>query len=430
MKTGKIKLSRSLKLHAFMFLCIGGLLIHSFSLDIGVNFKLSYLVVVLFFVSVFLKKKQYFNLQPNNISIFVFLFFIAVLSLFSSVDGVFGYSSLKYYMYLILTLLFSLVFVFSFNTFIRYFNIYLKLYISIMVVSIFIYFYIVFFVDLDLYIKNIKSLDNPKEKINTIYSFVFPEYGGMFLRFNGYNLDPNFWGSYALLSFWMLILFKTFTNHTFSKQLYKVALLLSIVSIIITFSRSTLLTFILSLGIFSILSMNKNYIYLLLFGTSCVLVSFAALYINVPVFNELINLKSGDLGVENPRFEKWQFYLNIILNDGLFRFFFGYGLTDLFTWHYGTTMHNTYLQAFVSIGFLAMLLIFFWVLFSVIIILSNYSTRFSPVQLALLFSTLFSVFMIDMFYASVFWIGLILPLYTVFYNKEKGTIGYDNIRYL
>lgn len=313
-------------------------------------------------------------------------------------------------------ILFSLFFVFNSSNFINNFNRYLKVYIVVISIAILGYLYVYIFVDINTFIGDFKQIDSRKDLANSVYAFVFPEYGGLFMRFNGYNLDPNFWGVYALVSFWLLVLFKVIAQKRgveFSSKLYKIALILSILSIVLTFSRGTYLAFLFSISLYTLFSLNKSYFTYLIFSLLSVVIVLIALYFNVDEFKYAIDLKLLDSTQgDNPRIEKWKFYLEYIYLSDVLRILFGFGLIDLFTWHHGTTMHNSYIQVLASIGILGVSILFLFLFFSLIVFFKKYIPKYTSIQLAFLGSTLSSIFFVDMLYGIAFWIGIIMPFYS------------------
>jgi O-antigen ligase len=180
------------------------------------------------------------------------------------------------------------------------------------------------------------------------------------------------------------------------------------------------LSLIFSLGIFSFFSLNRKYIKKYLFYNITIIIVFLLLYYSIDIVKEAIDIKTADVGTKNPRVEKWIYYLDVIFDDSLWRMFFGYGLIDLFTWYHGTTMHNTYIQIFISLGLVGLVSIVAFILVSVISIFLKYVPKYSSIQLALLSSVLVSILTIDMFYNSAFWIGLFLPFYSLKFTTCEG----------
>lgn len=398
-------------------LLIGGFLIHSFTIKLGINLKFWQVAILFSAMMILIKQKSIFSFTKYDKSIVIFISLFIIAMLLSSINSIYGLESIKFFIYLSMIILFSLFFVFNSSNFINNFNRYLKVYIVVISIAILGYLYVYIFVDINTFIGDFKQIDSRKDLVNSVYAFVFPEYGGLFMRFNGYNLDPNFWGVYALVSFWLLVLFKVIAQKRgveFSSKLYKIALILSILSIVLTFSRGTYLSFLLSVGLYVVLSLRvKNIVYL----TTTILVivlTLISLYFSIDEFKYAVDLKlfNSAIETENPRIEKWVFYTDHIYNSNIFRILFGFGLIDLFDWHYGTTMHNTYIQTFASLGVLGFGTVIGFILFSLLVMLSKYIAKITSIQIALLSSVIASIFFVDMLYSPALWIGIIIPFYT------------------
>ncbi len=398
-------------------LLIAGFLIHSFTIKLGINLKFWQVAILFSAMMILIKQKNIFSFTKYDKSIIIFVILFMISMLISSINSIYDIDSIKFFIYLFMIIFFSLLFIFCSSRFIDNFNRYLKVYIVVISIAFLGYLYVYIFVDINTFIGDFKQIDSRKDLVNSVYAFVFPEYGGLFMRFNGYNLDPNFWGVYALVSFWLLVLFKTISekrDKEFSSKLYKIALVLSIFSIILTFSRGTYLSFLLSVGLYVVLSLRvKNIVYLA--TTILVIVlTLISLYFSIDEFKYAVDLKLFNSAVEtdNPRIEKWIFYTDHIYNSNVFRILFGFGLIDLFDWHYGTTMHNTYIQIFASVGLLGFGVLIGFILFSILVILSKYIAKITSIQIALLSSVVASVFFVDMLYSPALWIGIIIPFYT------------------
>ena len=397
-------------------LLIAGFLIHSFTIKLGINLKFWQVAIWFSAMMILIKQKNIFSFTKYDKSIIIFVILFMISMLISSINSIYDIDSIKFFIYLFMIIFFSLLFIFCSSRFIDNFNRYLKVYIVVISIALLGYLYVYIFVDINTFIGDFKQIDSRKDLVNSVYAFVFPEYGGLFMRFNGYNLDPNFWGVYALVSFWLLVLFKTISekrDKEFSSKLYKIALVLSIFSIILTFSRGTYLSFLLSVGLYVVLSLRvKNIVYLA--TTILVIVlTLISLYFSIDEFKYAVDLKLLDsTDGENPRLLKWAFYSNYIIENSIGRILFGFGLIDLFDWHYGTTMHNTYIQTFASVGLLGFGTVIGFILFSLLVMLSRYLAKTTSIQIALLSSVLSSVLFVDMLYSPAFWIGIIMPFYT------------------
>jgi O-antigen ligase len=322
--------------------------------------------------------------------------------------------SVKFSTYLFIVLAFSLIFVLNASEFARFFNIVLYVKLLLFSVSILIYFWLTYYYEgADLH-NVFRELETRKSAVNTLFAFAFPEYGGAILRFNGYNLDPNFWGMYALFSFWFLLslgFIANYNGYNYSKKLFNLVFCLSFLSLILTFSRGAYLAFLVSALIYYISSFSMVRIFKLLFFLLVLFGVILFLYMHVEVIRTAVDLKlfSGDVS-NNPRFEKWSFYLGRIIFGSFHDSIFGVGLIDLFTWFNGTTMHNTYLQISTSLGVLGFFVFVIIVVLGILSCLRTPSQELMSANMAMIMAMLVSILFIDMMYAPVLWIGLTFPV--------------------
>ncbi|EAT13141.1 hypothetical protein RED65_00235 [Oceanobacter sp. RED65] len=403
-------------------LMIGGLYVHSISFFLGIKFH--HLAIVFAFLILCFGYYS-FKMWEYNLILLISKFYILliVLALVSSCTSVFGIQSVKYTAYLLIIFAFSLVFVSNIPLFLRHPNIVLFIHALLFSLSILIYLGITHYYKGSDFYHLFHSLESRVDVANTWYSFVFPEYGGSILRFNGYNLDPNVWGVYALFAFWFLVVLVCIAReegYLYSKKLFLFTMVLSVISLVLTFSRGTYVAFFLSLFVYFSLTPSWIKKFKFIFF-SFVFVSFIMfLYVNEATVKDFVDLKlfGEDVG-DNPRILKWSFYLDRIWSSDLHEFLFGVGLIDLFDWFKGTTMHNTYLQIFLSfglIGFFIFLLVFF---LAVLGCIRSTSKELLSINFAMLSAISASVFFVDMMYSPVLWIGLAFPTMASTVLKES-----------
>lgn len=241
---------------------------------------------------------------------------------------------------------------------------------ALMGVSVLIYLYLFARYDVNTLLHNFVDLRDTGAGIRANASFFdvmsYTTVEGSVLRFNGFYLDPNYWGMYAMVGLYMVVILSLRRRPGEGGRGWYLRFAPPLLSGLFTFSRGfivSLMVVLLTVTAFTLVSNPRQAVGLLLrvagAGLLLVLVLLPTLYDDAMLANLFIEKTQGDIAQTSiARPFVWLTYLTIFANWSAFNLLFGVGLNRLFYEDVGFFMatHNFVLQLVAMLGLVGLAL--------------------------------------------------------------------------
>jgi hypothetical protein len=417
-----------------IFFLMSGVFIHTFYFTIfGFSFKLRYLTYIIFFYMVFnynTVKKTIFDIFFSPLLIFFFLI------TYNSVNKEEHIISIVYLLILlgVSRIIFSNIDFLKLNS--------EKIYKSlslIHLIGVISFLYLVIFVGLEGVSYRLSLIKNAKLLENNLISFIF--YDGFLPRYNGYILDPNFWGLYVIFGLYIILVLKELNPNKI--KYFELSFVLSIISILFTASRGAIITLI---GIFmlrKILIIIRESKLICKFNIKAkslkklIIVLVLLVILSIPIINYGVKIVDKDFFIsrysftdlDSSRISVWARYLNKSDNPLI-----GNGLTRwlrLNSSNFYKTSHNTYIFIYYTSGLIGLFLFSLVPGGLLIIATANYlksnNYRVFSTVISFTIGVLIQIATIDTLFSIVLW-GVFILGFSVIENptiSSKGDYFYE-----
>jgi hypothetical protein len=304
-------------------------------------------------------------------------------------------------------------------------------------IGIISFLYLIIFVGLDVVSYRLNIITNAKLLENDIISFIF--YDGFLPRYNGYRLDPNFWGLYVIFSLYIILVIKELNPK--KTKYFNAAFVFSIISILFTASRSTIITL---LGIFMlrkiliIIRKSKLNLKFSIKSKSLkkwIVVLVLLIILSIPIINYGMRIIDKEFfvsrytftDIDSSRLMVWEKYLTN--NKELF---IGSGLTRWLRLNVNNikkTSHNTYIFLYYTTGLIGLILFLLIPICLLIMAILNYlkgnSYRVFSTVISFTLGVLIQISTIDTLFSIVLW-GVLILGFSVIENPATNIKG-DNL---
>lgn len=411
---------------------ISGVFIHTFYFTFyGFSFKLRYLTYIIFFYTVF----SYHKIKTSMFDLFFFplLTFIFLISY----NAINIREHLMSILYLLILLGVSRI-VFSNIEFLKINseNIYKSIF-WIHLIGIISFLYLIIFVGLDVVSYRLNIITNAKLLENDIISFIF--YDGFLPRYNGYRLDPNFWGLYVIFSLYIILVIKELNPK--KTKYFNAAFVFSIISILFTASRSAIITL---LGIFMlrkiliIIRKSKLNLKFSIKSKSLkkwIIVLVLLIILSIPIINYGMKIIDKEFfvsrytftDIDSSRLMVWEKYLTnnkeLLIGSGLTRWL------RMNVNNIKKTSHNTYIFLYHTTGLIGLILFLLIPICLLIMAILNYlkgnSYRVFSTVISFTLGVLIQISTIDTLFSIVLW-GVLILGFSVIENPTTNIKG-DNL---
>lgn len=207
------------------------------------------------------------------------------------------------------------------------------------------------------------------EQLNSIKNIVHADQG-FIPRFAGFHISPNFWAGFSLFAFYILkttrLIAQDYTN------LYKYALTLVLISLVITFSRGTFIAILIGIAFYRWKSIKTKILHLKVKRLFWIIFIFlgiiAFLYFFIDFERFLVVLRNKinfENFMKNPRFRIWEYHIAYTKNH----LFLGEGVSRSMEVFVPTinppreaASHNTYINIINYFGLIGFLLFAFFII--------------------------------------------------------------------